>query len=203
MAWRLYTVPMITSGSRRCIKYFATACGPASAELIGAIANSTHYGASPWALVAADLTGAQHTFLSGQSDVRAAPVNLDNAIGAGALSTVVDYLEAADIPAGWVTAGTTWRALVRNLGGLFQFAQRYAAVASAAGVGTTLIPPGANLNTEWQDIPQARQDAIIAAAASLGYSGDGITATTTARQILKTLADQWGAKPFQLGGMNF
>jgi hypothetical protein len=156
------------------------------------------YGHHPGCLMAADVNTTQRNFLSGQADVVLVPLNLDSTIGA-ALATTQAALEALQVPAGWVTSGTTWRAVVRMVGGLFQFAQRYAGLTD----GQDLLPAGVNLDAAMSTVPQARRDAIQATADSFGYDTGAIGGGTTIRAALKILADQWGAAAFLLGGMVF
>lgn len=193
MAWRLYQIPITGSGTNhtdpRRPKYVVEAGVPWA---------MMDYGAIPWALVAADVTNPQHNALAGNADVTAFPTNLQGTIG-GNLNTVVNALEAARLPAGWVAASDTYATVARTVAGLMQFAQRYTAISG----GQELVPSSINLNTQFGSLSQQRQDDLLATANSLGYSTAGLQATTTLRAILKNLADQWGARPFTLGGLTF
>ena len=193
MTWRLYTIPITGSGTNhtdpRRPKYVVEAGVPWA---------MMDYGAIPWALVAADVTNGQHNALTSNADVTAFPTNLQGTIG-GNLSTVVNALEAARLPAGWVNASDTYATVARTVAGLMQFAQRYTAISG----GQELVPSSINLNTQFGSLSQQRQDDLLATANSLGYSTAGLQATTTLRAILKNLADQWGARPFTLGGLTF
>jgi hypothetical protein len=199
MTWALYALPIAGTGANstdpRRPKYVKEA-----PELAGLQWSMMDYGHNPHCLMAADVSPAQDAFLVAQADVRAIPDDLDSAVG-GALNAVQNALEAMSIPAGWVTAGTTWREVVRTVGGLFQFAQRYASIAN----GQTFLPAGVNLNNTWGSISAARRTNVTNTAASFEppYSMAGITNGTTIRAALKLLADQWGDRPFVLGGMTF
>ena len=196
MTLRLFALPIIGAGTRvdpRRAKYMEE-----SAELAGVFYRFMDYGQHPGCLMVADVTNAQRNFLSGQPDVRLVPANLNNTVGA-ALTATRNTLEALHIPAGWVQSGTTWREVVRAVGGLFQFAQRYAGITN----GQDLLPDGVDLNLTVAEVPQARRDSLAATAASFGYDTGAITGSTTIRATLKILADQWGDDPFYLGGMVF
>lgn len=192
MTWRLYVIPIVGSGSGR-----ADPRHPKYVNEAGLAWNAMDYGAIPWALVAADTTTAQHNALVANADVTAFPANLGGTIGAN-LTAVQNALEAARLPAGWVTAADTYATVARTVAGLMQFAQRYTALS-----GQELVPSTINLNTQFQALSAQRQADLLATANDLGYSTAGLQPTTTLRAILKNLADQWGARPFALGGLTF
>ena len=197
MVWRLFVLPVVGSGSSRLDprrpKYVVEE--PALAGVPWAMMD---YGHHPGCLLAADVTNQQRNLLSGKADVALVPLNLDTTVGAN-LTATQNVLEALHVPALWVTASDTWRVVVRTVGGLFQFAQRYAGLTD----GQDLLPAGVNLNLTMADVPQARRDAIQATAESFGYDTSAITGATTIRAALKILGDQWGDDPFLLGGMTF
>ena len=86
------------------------------------------YGLIDAALIAADVTQAQHEVLAAESDVAALPQDIDQNDSAIALPKVQNVLEALRIPAAWVTTDYTYRVLLRMVAGLFMFAQRYHAM---------------------------------------------------------------------------
>lgn len=196
MAWEVYIVPIESVGSARGPKYFPWRFSAGAPELAGVQWAMMDYGAVPFGIVAADVTPEQDDFLNLQADVRNIPTTLDNQIG-GALNAVQNALEAARIPAGWVSASTTWRELLRAVCGLFQFAQRFTAI-----TGNQLVTSTSVLNLRLNQLSQANRDAIEQVAAGLGYT-TGFAGNTTVRTVLKSFADQWGAKIFTLGGLQF
>lgn len=199
MAWRLFIVPMVQIGGYRGPKYFPWRGDPGAAELAGIEWGMMDYGAVPWCILSADTTENQQTFLEAQSDVRAAPADLNTAIGGGNVTALRNYLEAADIPATWITGGDTWLMVLRVIGGLFQFAQLFTDISN----GSPLLPPGTDKNTTMDAMGQVWKDTALATAASFNppYDVSGITGSTTVRAALKILADQWGNKPLDTGGI--
>jgi hypothetical protein len=197
MTWRLFTLPVVGAGTGqtdpRRPKYMNE-----TPSLAGVQWAMMDYGHHPGCLMAADVTNTQRNTLSGQADVALVPVSLDTTVGS-ALAQTQNVLEALQVPAGWVQTTTTWREVVRSVGGLLQFAQRYAGLTN----GQDLLPAGVNLNAAMSTVSQARRDAIQATADSFGYDTSAITGSTTIRQALKILGDQWGNAPFTLGGMVF
>lgn len=153
------------------------------------------YGLIPAALVVADVTQAQHDELDAYSDVAAAPVDIDQNVSVAAIPRVQNVLEALRIPAGWVDTSYTYRQILRMIAGLFQFSQRHHAMHNE-----DLIPNVAALNLQWNQIPAARRTRIQATVADLGYDTSGITNQTLVRQILWNFAQQWGERPFHMGG---
>src|ERR1041385_5856537 len=67
------------------------------------------YGLENLCVIALDLSPADHADLAAQADVLAVPDPLTTTVTAGALATVKAKLEAANLPADWVTAGMTYR----------------------------------------------------------------------------------------------
>lgn len=191
--WRLYVIPIVGSGSSRLDPRH-----PQYVNEAGLDWSAMDYGAIPWCLCAADTDTAQDAALTANADVRGLPDNLDQAVG-GATTAVRNALEVARLPAGWVTSATTYRAVVRAVAGLLQFAQRYTAVSG----GQELVASQAALDLRVNQLSAQRRADLGDAADSLGYDTSAITGTTTVRQALKVLADQWGDRPFVLGGLTF
>ncbi len=192
-AWHLYLVPLIGTG--------VTDSNPRTPKYIAALSvpwAMVDYGFQPVALVAADVDGATDTSLQGNGDVTKIPDNLDNLLGAGAVSAVQTALENKNIPAGWVTSALSYRTVLRTIWGFFAFLQRYAVV---SGNTNPIIAASINLDTQFGSLPQTAQDNLAATAKSLGLNTTGVTGTTTLRVILKGIADQWGQRSFTLGGV--
>ena len=154
------------------------------------------YGLIDAGLVAADVTQAQHEALAAEVDVVAAPVDIDQSISEIAIPRVQAVLEALRIPAQWVTSDYTYRDLLRMVGGLFMFAQRYHGMHNEA-----LIDSVDQLDLRWNQIPQARRQRIVATADNLGYDYSEVTNTWTIRRILWHFAQQWGETPILFGSL--
>jgi len=157
------------------------------------------YGFQPLFLVAADLTPAQDSAVTANTDVFAFPANLATAVGGGGVTAAQNALEAALIPAQWVNGSMLWSQVARIIAGMFQFMQRLNGILGNAVV----IDASAKLNAQWQTVPVDDQSAVLEAAQSLGYNTSFIQPTTQLRAILKTFADAWGNTPFRLGNFVF
>lgn len=190
---RFYILPIEVAGNARGPKYLSWRGDPDPPGIQCRWAMKD-YGLVPAALVACDLTLAQHQQLAAEIDVAAAPENLDQPVSAIALPQVVAVLEALRVPAGWVTTSHTYRELLRMVGGLFLFAQRHHGMHNEP-----LIDNTAQLDLRWNQIPQARRGRILETADSMGYDYSAVENTWLIRRILKHLGDQWGLTPILFG----
>lgn len=182
MALRAYLVPLVTAtiGGRsvRVPKY-----------IDGAIASNAWqglpYGNEPTMLVLADVTPTEHAAIAANADVVAAPATLDNTIGAQ-LVTVQNALESVNVPGSWVTAGMTYRAVLRWVARLFFITQRFNGLAG----GVALFALVANLDALVSAIPAQRRAQLVNAAQSFGLDTSGVTLSMTIRQALLVLGNQ-------------
>jgi len=189
--WHLYVVAVIGAGTEqddRRGKYTDLATS----------FSCTDYGFQPVMICAMDVSGANDTFINAQSDATRLPDNLDSTISAGALTVVQNALENRNIPAGWVTAGLTYRELLRTVDGFFAFMQRYLGV---TGKKLPVFGGSVTLNTQFNDLSQTLKNELASTAQSLGLDTSQLSGTNTLRQILKNIADQWGQRSFVLGGI--
>jgi hypothetical protein len=188
---RFYIMPiMVVDGNRRGPKYLRWRFG-SGIECPWSVKS---YGLIDAALVACNLTQAQHEQLVAEPDVIAAPEDINQNISEIAIPEVVQVMEALRIPADWVDSTYTYRQILRMIGGLFLFAQRYHGMHNEA-----LIDSTAQLNLRWNEIPKARQDRIKATADEKGYDYSAVQPTWLVRRILKHLGDQWGETPILFG----
>lgn len=194
MTVRFYLLPIETTGNTRGPKYFKWRfCQDCTLD----VPRSTKdYGLRPTALVAADVTPEQHTFLAGQPDVTSVPANIDNNISAAALLTVRSALEGLKVPGNWVTTGHTYREVLRAVAGLFQFAQRHHALH-----GEMLVESNVNLDLVWSEVPASKRQRVQETADSLGYDTSPVTGAWTLRETLQYLANLWGEASFQFGNL--
>lgn len=98
------------------------------------------FGLDRQALVGANVSPAQHTFLAAQSDVLVIPP-FDDAVGGNpTLNQVRNRLEQRNIPATWITATTTWRQITGAIGDYTMIVQRLHALYNIQlfGSGVTL-----------------------------------------------------------------
>lgn len=201
MAIRAYFIPITKiifdgGGSHNCPKYFWHRFNP-EPPLAG-LESVTHswetYLLEDVGLIVADVDNVTHTLLAGQLDVLALPLNLDGTITLAAVNTVKNFLEAVNVPAGWVTNGMTYRAALRTLLNIWQLHSRYVGT-----VGKKLFGGSIHLNDTVADIPQRYRDDLRAAAESMGLDFSAITPATTIRQLLKGVADQLGNIEYKIG----
>jgi hypothetical protein len=195
---RLYLMPLIGVGTKedpRRPKY-------ADTTLAGIPWGAMGYGSRMVTLVGGDVPDAAHALLVNNADVYAFPDGFqDGTTTVSNQSTNLSSLLESNygIPAQWVQPSSTYLSVAHTIGGMFQFLQRVWGI-----LGTPTDPfVGVTLNDQIRNLPQATQDAIFAAGNSFGWNMSGISNTTTIRNALKYMADQWGASPLYLGGFVF
>lgn len=185
---RVYLMPSVTNANGKEPKYMS---------LLGPDAAGMDYGPEDDYIVASTVTAEQHAALIANADVLAIPQNLDANLTAGAVTTAQNWLEGRNIPADWVTTSLSYRQVLRIVAQMFQFAQRYQAVSNNA----RLFPAGTTLATTIGKLDATTKANWQNTASSLGYSFAGINNSSTTRQALKTLGQQWGSRPIYLGGV--
>jgi hypothetical protein len=191
---RFYIMPiMVVNETYRGPKYLKWRLNP---EGIDCLWSMKDYGLINAALVAADVTQAQHEALVAEPDVAAAPVDIDQNINEIAIPQVQAVMEALRIPADWITSEYTYRDILRMIGGLFMFAQRYHGMHNEQ-----LIDNTDQLDLRWNQIPLARRQKIIATADELGYDYSEVQNTWLVRRILKHLGNQWSDTPIIFGNL--
>lgn len=195
---RFYFIPVEANGAARGPKYLPWKYDPDPPALVTpARWAMMDYGLINAALLVADVTTAQHTLLSAQANVAAAPEDIDSTITTAALTAVKAVLDALSIPTQWVQVGMTYRYVMRMVAGLFQFAQRHAGLH-----GERLIDTAAQLELRWDQVPLDRRQRVMATADALGYDYSGFLNTWLVKRILYELALQWGATPILIGGVS-
>lgn len=142
------------------------------------------YGLETTYLVAADVTGAQHTALAANGDVTALPLDIDQQIG-GNLAAVQSALEALRIPAGWVTSGMTYHTVLAVVRRLFAFLQRFGGISRKS-----IFDAGITLDSTISQLTQNQRNVLQAAADAFAIDTSTITGATTIRQALKIVSDQ-------------
>jgi len=112
---RYYVIPAVTAttplGAYTGPKYFAH--DPANLAGLRVNMQTIQYGFEDAYIVAADLTPAQHTALIANTDV----IHLTNnrAANVTGAAPLRPRLAALDIPAGWITNGQQWGAVIKRL----------------------------------------------------------------------------------------
>jgi len=152
------------------------------------------YGSIDIAVLAADITQADHDALTLNSDVYAFPENLDPLMTLVNRQAMNTYLEAHGIPGDWLKQGDTFRMALRTITAMFLYLQRVLAI-----LGYPADPfAGLTLNTRYGQLTTTYQDTLEQAANSLGFTWD-VAANDQIRKIWKLMADQWGSQPFYFG----
>lgn len=131
-------------------------------------------------IVWASTTPQQETIVGANSDALVVPP-LDNQV---ALVATQNALEAQSIPAQWITAGMTYRIVLRIIVGMAQLIQRL------QGMGVNATVAG-NLDKTISQLPVAVRNNLAAAAQSLGIDTSGIDGTTTLREALRQVGQQF------------
>ncbi len=131
------------------------------------------------------------------ADVHRLPDNLDVNLTAGQVTAVSNHLEANHIPADWVTTAFTWRQVLRLVVGLYQFIQRY----KGLGGPGPIFGGAVTLSTTFAGLPQGARNALTATANSFGYDTSALSGASTVRQILRAMAQQWGAAQLLINGI--
>jgi len=140
------------------------------------------FGAS--CIVWANASPAQESTVGANSDAVVVPP-LDNTITSGAVATVRSTIEALNIPANWVTAGMSYRSVLRVLVGMAQLIQRVSGI-----LGSTPVIAG-HLNDTISSFSVAVRNAIAQACDDLGINRTNITGSTTLRAALLDFGQQF------------
>lgn len=192
MAIRFYIMPLLTVGIGRGAKYLYWRFNPTG--IFVARHALLDYGKINACIVMAEVTPEQHDAIMLNDDVASPPENLDLQVTVAALPKVQTVLEAMRIPADWVDTTYTYRQLLRKLAELFRFAMRYHVMHHEE-----LIDNPGQLDLQWNQIPLARRERVLATADDMGYDYSAVQVTWLVRRILKHMADQWGNAPIKIG----
>jgi hypothetical protein len=170
-----------------------------------------YYGDEPWTLVGIqDVPPATDAALNANADVFELPANLDQTMGTvGVRNTVRNRLEAVNIPGTWVQTSTTYREVVRIIGAVIQFSQRFQGVSGIPA--NRWFAGGRTLDSTFGSLAAPAQQALLDTGASDWERPDGtifhfdtsaLTGSTTLRALLKSVADQYLAAglPLDLEG---
>ena len=198
---RLYLVPVETNGNYRGPMYFDGWRGDPSPGGIASPWAMMDYGFTPYALLLAkDISQADHDALILNADVFVFPDNLDGPVNDPNVDT---FFEAIHLPTDWLTPSTTWRELLRQVAGIFQFNQRYAYISSKASGVTHSIFDTATLDTRLNQMTTDEQAWFLATVESFGYDPELVPLNARLRQLVKQAGDYWQDRPFYLGGWEF
>ena len=192
---RFYLIPIERVDNKRGPQYFTWRFDPDPENSITCQWGMKDYGLIDRAVIAANVTQAQHDSLITHADVYAFPADIDTIMTQGEQATLTTFLEGTNVPAQWLAGQQTNREVLRIITAMFLYIQRMTAI-----LGYVPGPEqGYALNTQYQNMQADVQAAILQAASDLGYSVTNVKANTTLRLILKDMSDQWGTKPILFG----
>lgn len=192
---RFYLLPIERNaeGDARGPKYFTWGDDP-NPPGIDCKWSMKDYGSLDMAILAADITQANHDTLILNSDVYAFPTNLDANMVLADRQAFNTYAEARGIPADWLTQNTTFRECAKITTAMMLYNQRVCAI-----LGYPADPyAGLTLNTQYRNIANPLHDALPQAANGLGYAWN-VANNDQVRKILKLMADQWGTAVIYFG----
>jgi len=178
----------------RSAEHFGGRNNPADAELAGLSVSLMDFGLLNEGLVSVQVTDAQITFACALADVLCAPADLSQVIPINQFTAVSNALESKGIPAVSLTAGDTYQFLLREIAGMFQFAQRWTAI-----TGVNPFDTNVTLSTRVSSLPVAYRTALQTALNELGYDSSGLSQSSTLRQILNAVATQSDSRSFPFG----
>ncbi len=135
------------------------------------------------AIVWANTTPAQDATLGGHVDVIVVPP-LDNTI---ALTATQNALESLNIPAQWLTAGMTYRTVLRVVIGMAAF---YIKAVDQFGAA---LPLAGNLDKTLSQLSAAVRTALANSSDALGLDRSSITGATTVREALRIIGQQFAS----------
>jgi hypothetical protein len=185
VAVRFFIVPRVGSGTTLTDTFRPAYFGQVATfpQLAGVLYQAMDYGLDPTFLVGADVTQAQHDFLSVQSDVFALPL-LDTTVGGNpTLNQIRNRLEQRSIPGSWLVAGTTYRQIVGRVGRTCQILQRM-----HGRHNQRLFEAGVTLDSL---LTSTLLTTLVDIGTSFGMTTSGLSTAITVRQALLVLADQF------------
>ena len=189
MAIRVYIVPMVILNGIRQPKYI-----PALTYVWGAL----DYGAEDTALCSVvDISVADHDALVLNTDAFGMPADLTGLMSSTAVTKAQTYLEGLNIPAGWINTTRTYLDVVRIVGGLFMFNQRWRGRTGSSPFKQTLT-----LSTIYSDLTTERQDDLKYVFDSLGVDRTLLTASSTLRDGFVIFGKQFRLKPLVMNGIS-
>jgi hypothetical protein len=155
-------------------------------------------------LLIADLAQADHDALILNSDVYLFPDDLDTPVDDPGVDV---FFEGINIPTNWLTPSTSWRELLRQVAGMFQFNQRYGGIAAEQTGQLHSVFDTADLDTRLNEMTAQEQAWFQQTVDSFTeqFGMDPITVPTNQllRNLIKTAGSFWDDQPFFLGGTEF
>lgn len=127
MTLRLFLVDFTQVGNVRNPNHFGGLHQAPDAELAGvSVSGTIDFALQPIGLVAANVTPTQVTYLGNQTDVTVIPLDLDTTLTTQSqVNNISALLEARNIPGTWVNVGDSYRRIIREIIGYFEFMNSY------------------------------------------------------------------------------
>ena len=159
------------------------------------------YGFTPYALVLGkNITQVDHDVLILTADVFAFPDDLDGPVNDPGVDT---FFEGINLPTDWLTPATSWRELLRQTAGMFQFNQRYGGIAAHETGELHSMFDNADLGTRLRQMTAQEQSWFMATVDSFGYDSSQINDNSQLRLLVKQAGSYWEGQSFKMGGFEF
>ena len=159
------------------------------------------YGFTPYALILAkNITQVDHDALILNADVFAFPDDLDGPVNDPGVDT---FFEGINLPTDWLTPATSWRELLRQTAGMFQFNQRYGGIAAHETGELHSMFDNADLGTRLRQMTAQEQSWFMATVDSFGYDSSQINHNSQLRLLVKQAGSYWEGQSFKMGGFEF
>jgi len=128
-----------------------------------------------------------------------AEADLNTEIGGSRVPSLSNTLEAEGIPANFISANDNWRQTIRAIAGILLFAQRHEGL-NGTGFFADLESAGADLNTQWRNLPPAFQATIQATIDDHGWAISP-DPNQQVRSLLRAFSDQFNNTTISIGGL--
>ncbi len=195
MAWKLYTVPIIS-----VVRMGEAGREPKYVPDLGVSWAMIDYGYQPTCIVAADVDASQDNTIAGKPDAIPIPDDLSGQVGGNpVLSGIKSKLAASMTPETWIVATTTYQQILRMINAISILLLRYAVMNSDATAPFTSL----TLDSLFSAMPVAKRTGFINAAQNMGLSTTAFVGTNTLRVVLQSVGDQMTNVGRTLGGTTF
>lgn len=192
--WRLYLVPVVTRQSKFGLGRFPKYTDSTLAGFSHALMD---FGNESTGFLACDCDDTAHAIMLTFNDVTYFTEDLDLNISDNDIIILQGILEAKNIPANWIDNTMTHRFILRIIAGVFQFAQRFAALTG----NQNLFSASLTLGTRYNQLTTQMRAQLQDVAASLNLDTSGIQVTDTIRAVLRKVANKWSSSPIYIGGI--
>lgn len=182
-------------------KYFSGWSDTYPASIPDSVWSQIPYGYGAVCLLAVtDILPASATFLAAQADVYEFDLgNLDAQLGPDR-DTLIALLEGFNLPTNWTTPSTSYRELLRYLGGIYDFNRRWwVKHIRATGLQGDLFD-FVGMDDKWNSLLQSGKDAFEAVLADAGFP-QGVSGNPTMRSLVRQGGSYFEQQELRLGGL--